>query len=418
MPALVLVVVLNGCGGSATATAIGGPDAGLGEVCSNGADDDGDGAVDCVDSECRDTAGCQGQSEVCGDGLDNDFDGDIDCLDADCSSVLVCVNGEICTDGIDNNNNGLTDCDDPACHGIHPDCGEVCGDGVDNDGDGDVDCNDLDCADVSPPCGTNVDGTTCGKPGNEHICACADGLDNDDDDLIDADDLHCFGPFDDDEETYATGIPGDNMGSNANRECPFDGNSGTGNDDLCCNPGDASTNVTPNGCDNVGCCEVDVNGNSTGEHVFVSGACVFAPSCGSSGTDGCACSIDTDCDAGRWCVSDDDTGSGFCSTCEPCTPNSVCANPCTCGEICFGGFEQPVADCGGGGGNGGPSCPTGVTECPGGEGDCDPLLNEICSNGCCYATCVPGVIPCTVTSECPTTPQYYCITGCCIEAPQ
>src|SRR5687767_2487028 len=41
-------------------------------------------------------------------------------------------------------------------------------------------------------------------------CACSDGLDNDDDGAIDVDDPECTGPTDNDEETFGTGIPGDN----------------------------------------------------------------------------------------------------------------------------------------------------------------------------------------------------------------
>ena len=109
-------------------------------------------------------------------------------------------------------------------------------------------------------------------------------------------DLQCFGPFDD-EASYATGIPGDNKGAKGNIECPFDGNSGPGNDGVCCNLQNPSQNVTPNGCDSHGCCEIDVNGNLSGEHVYVSGACSFAPACGGAGTLGCACDSSAGCDA-------------------------------------------------------------------------------------------------------------------------
>jgi hypothetical protein len=405
------LVLLGGMGGWSCSD----DTAGSGENCANQIDDDGDGAVDCVDSECRAKDICQANPEFCSDGLDNDLDGDVDCVDADCAALPQC--SEDCGNGVDDNGDGRADCEDPECRGIDPACGEVCGDGLDNDGDGKVDCADADCAEVIPPCGTtaNPDGTTCAYGDTpEHTCACADGIDNDGDGQTDTDDLHCFGPFDDDEATYATGIPGDNKGSKANRECPFDGNSGTGNDGVCCNLANPGENVTPNGCDEKGCCEIDANGNGTGEHVFISGDCDFTLACAAGSTLGCSCAADADCDAGQFCVPDDDLGPGFCSTCETCEPNPECDNTCACGEQCYGGFSQPDSLCGA---DPGGDCGVGVTACPNGTADCDPANNEVCTNGCCYGSCAPGVTPCQVSSDCPTEFLYYCITGCCVEVP-
>ena len=381
------------------------------ENCANNLDDDGDGAVDCVDDDCRDLAICQATAENCFDGLDNDLNGLVDCADPQCASSIGCA--EDCGNGTDDDGNGLADCEDPACRGMVEACGEVCGDGVDNDGDGDVDCNDADCSDVIPPCGggPTPDGMICAYQDSEpHTCECADGTDNDGDTTVDNADLHCFGPFDDNETEYATGIPGDNNGAKGDVECPFDGNSGTGNDWACCNPDDPSTNVTPNGCDDQGCCEIDVNGNTTGEHVYVRDACDFSPACGTEGKLGCACATAEECDAGQFCVMDRDEGPGFCSTCEACVVNAECENPCDCGEACFGGFARPPEECGTIEG-----CPEGVTACPGGDGDCNAAINERCIDGCCYATCPEGVAPCVVNTDCPTDRDYVCVTGCCIE---
>ena len=386
------------------------------EICSNRVDDDGDGVVDCVDSDCRDSEICRANPEFCSDGLDNDLDGDVDCVDSDCASSPMC--GEDCGNGVDDDGNDLADCEDPQCKGIDPACGEVCGDGVDNDNDGDTDCADSDCEDVVPPCGDNplVDGTVCAYGEDpEHTCECADGIDNDEDGYTDTADLHCSGPFDDDESSYATGIPGDNNGSQAAKECPFDGNSGTGNDGICCNLENPDQNVTPNGCDDKGCCEIDVNGNGTGEHVLVYGACDFVPACSGTGGAGCPCETDADCGEDQFCVMDDDLGPGFCADCEPCEPNELCENVCECGEVCFGGFSQPEEDCGGGGVD--QICPTGISACPNGDSDCSAELAETCVQGCCYARCAAGVIPCEITSDCPMDPPYYCITGCCVEIP-
>ncbi len=63
--------------------------------------------------------------------------------------------GEVeCSDGADNDGDGRVDCDDPDCQGkgnaiLGADCPESqCGDGIDNDSDGDIDCADVDdCSD-------------------------------------------------------------------------------------------------------------------------------------------------------------------------------------------------------------------------------------------------------------------------------
>ncbi len=446
-----------------------------GEICDNGIDDDGDRALDCADAECADAGACVDVKvpENCNDGRDNDLDGQVDCQDSDCANQLYCQ--EDCRNGEDDDGNGQVDCEDAKCLGVDPACGEVCGDGLDNDGDGKFDCDDPDCADQNPPCGPDVtdtdsetsggvDGLVCSYNGEApHTCACADALDNDGDGAVDNEDLHCFGPFDDDEESFATGIPGDNEGSKGYTECPFDGNSGIGNDAICCNPADPTQNVVPNGCDNRACCEVDVNGNGTGETVGIYGDCVFAPACGDDGTHGCPCANEDDCDAGQYCVNDKNTGDGFCSSCAPCTPDELCDNPCSCGETCFGGFKRPDAECGTGGDadadsdtdtdtdadtdtavdtesdtggtvdtdssvdtgpppdsdtgvgtdTGGKACPNGLDACVI-DADCGSDGYRSCVGGCCYLKCNEGVMPCETQSDCDQ--GYMCVTGCCIQS--
>ena len=68
----------------------GGPTA---EICDNGIDDDGDGDIDCADSDCTSDAACDTggpTAEICDNGIDDDGDGDIDCADSDCSSDAAC----------------------------------------------------------------------------------------------------------------------------------------------------------------------------------------------------------------------------------------------------------------------------------------------------------------------------------------
>ena len=54
------------------------------EICGNNADDDGDGDVDCEDSDCP---ACP---EICDNGIDDDRDRDIDCDDDDCAETESC----------------------------------------------------------------------------------------------------------------------------------------------------------------------------------------------------------------------------------------------------------------------------------------------------------------------------------------
>ncbi|HHO54501.1 MAG TPA: hypothetical protein ENK18_27425 [Deltaproteobacteria bacterium] len=193
-------------------------------------------------------------SEICDDGLDNDGDGDIDCADSECSASPGCATEYTVIDtiggladssgasqGFQYDTNGATamkfelsggsgdadlyvrfgaapttstyDCRpylngnnetcefDPAQSGTYyvmvrayttysgatltvsaagatPPTPEVCDDGLDNDGDGDIDCVDADCA-ADPACAV---------PTPE---VCDDGLDNDGDGDIDCVDTDC-----------------------------------------------------------------------------------------------------------------------------------------------------------------------------------------------------------------------------------
>jgi len=204
--------------------------------------------------------------------------------------------------------------------------------------------------------------------GDGKTWACGDCLDNDGDGLVDLADPECISPCDDREDTFATGLPGDNMDP-CKQDCFFDGNSGGGKGDcdwnLACDPknpgGDscpynedkvcADTQSqecldncnTPSGCDCFGCCTIVIEGES---HDIYLG--------------------DKDCSVEN------------IAGCETCTKNEDCDDPCLpemC-ELCFGESELP-------------------------EG-CDVPLCE-------------GLDPCTIDKEgmsnCPE--GTYCQTGCC-----
>ena len=208
----------------------------LSECCTNLADDDGDGAVDCEDIDCADDPACtpcREGPEICWDGCDNDLDcridgedtddcwcphacsrcdcrpgpelcenfcdddrdGRFDCEDPDCSADPHCAgciptaadeNGStMCTDGFDNDCDGWPDCcDEPICAFWTIGCDvrwpEKCDDGADNDFDGFPDCSDSDCA-----CFIGCTGIIWAPED------CDNGIDDDWDGRIDGDDFDC-----------------------------------------------------------------------------------------------------------------------------------------------------------------------------------------------------------------------------------
>ena len=184
------------------------------EVCTNGTDDDGDGFVDCADSDCASAANCQQtEREDCTNGADDDGDGRIDCADPDCESAANCQMAEDCTNGTDDDGDGFVDCADPDCDSAaNCQVAENCTNGVDDDFDGFIDCFDPDCR-QAPNCASNgiencsnrVDDDQDGYPDcSDPDCAmdptcsskpmelCDDGLDNDQDGFIDCADPDCF----------------------------------------------------------------------------------------------------------------------------------------------------------------------------------------------------------------------------------
>ena len=65
------------------------------EQCANGADDDGNGLVDCLDAVCASEAACRAEwPEDCRNNRDDDGDGMVDCADPDCDRDSLC--GDLC----------------------------------------------------------------------------------------------------------------------------------------------------------------------------------------------------------------------------------------------------------------------------------------------------------------------------------
>ena len=143
------------------------------------------GVTDCDDSDPERNPDAE---ELCQNRLDEDCDGDVDLLDTDCFHLLDRDGDGICGLGIDDNGDGDCldeaedrfgeDCDDTR-DDVFPGASELCDDGIDNDCDGDIDAFDPAC-----PCDEDLqcdDGNPCtvDRCGAEGICQrtdiCADG---------------------------------------------------------------------------------------------------------------------------------------------------------------------------------------------------------------------------------------------------
>jgi hypothetical protein len=204
-------------------------------TCTDGLDNDGDGAVDAADTGCMlpngseaRVLGCPQQSQ-CADGADNDDDGLVDledpdcqletagCADAACRATFVQFEGTppACADGLPGDDgDDLTDRADPDCANERDDSEAgvreiaacvltpsaagcdvpTCQDGRDNDGDGATDLADSDCSVVcaTAPCeAAEGPGLPMATGGDVEDTVCHNGLDDDGDGLVDAEDPGC-----------------------------------------------------------------------------------------------------------------------------------------------------------------------------------------------------------------------------------
>ncbi len=234
------------------------------------------------------------------------------------------------------------------------------------------------------------------------VTQCNDGIDNDGDGFVDLADPECTTPYDNDEGSFGTGIPGDNIDP-CKQDCFFDGNSGMGDDgclwQLQCDP--ASTEpkcaydpkfvsqhsaecsisssqsqrcvdfcrpLTPNGCDCFGCCTVP----------------------------GVNYPIRLD----STCKTTADFGDP--NKCPQCTQVTQCLNTCGHCELCLGKTVLP------------PDCYTGHPD--GGTGTSDGGPGTGTDGGVGVPQCDPGIQPCGAgLPGCPESAG--CITGCCIPLP-
>jgi hypothetical protein len=164
------------------------------ERCGDGLDNDCDGRVDANDSDCPSEcvtntrrscttscgvastqlcengawARCEPVREVCTDGVDNDCDGAVDGADSDCPGQCVTNTRRSCTTSCGVASTQL--CENGAWARCEP-VREVCTDGVDNDCDGHVDARDTDCPPTRYRC-EDAEGNGCnGDLGYGDHCA-------------------------------------------------------------------------------------------------------------------------------------------------------------------------------------------------------------------------------------------------------
>lgn len=225
-------------------------------------------------------------------------------------------------------------------------------------------------------------GGSAGGPCTPSGTQCNNCLDDDGDGLIDGMDPECISAADQREDSFATGIPGDNMDA-VQQDCFFDGDSGQGNDGcnihVCClldvngtgdcpshlqpdryDPDDCTPSqrcidncgaITPPGCDCFGCCTICADGEC--HDVLINTNDDLAPEC-------------------------DEDVLGDPTKCLPCSKLDACdtgCDPASC-ILCPGQTQDDLpASC-----NDQNECPDGLTSCSSNDECTD---TQFCASGCC-----------------------------------
>ena len=134
----------------------------------------GDGACAGSEDQCNCALDCgahpSDEAGLCTDLADNDCDGPVDCDDSDCTFDAACIE-PFCGDGFCDLDE--TQCDCPEDCGPAPFDETSCTDGVDNDCDGDFDCDDPDCSDdqaCTSTCGAKGEDCTSGADCCSGLC--------------------------------------------------------------------------------------------------------------------------------------------------------------------------------------------------------------------------------------------------------
>lgn len=217
---------------------------------------------------------------------------------------------------------------------------------------------------------------------------CSNCKDDDGDGRVDGFDPECTGPMDNDERTFATGIPGDNKDP-VMQDCFFDGNSGAGNDGcnihVCCLLGATTVSDCPIGANRYvpADCPPPIGTASVPQK------CI--DHCGKLTPPGCDCfGCCTVCDpASNQCFDivinpADSIGCGPTTLSDPtkclrCTKNTQCGNAPCGGQTCILCPGQDPSDL--------PMSCNGMTVCPADQQSCIDDLScptgGYCASGCC-----------------------------------
>jgi hypothetical protein len=274
--------------------------------------------------------------------------------------------------------------------------------------------------------------TTCqGK-----LYQCGDCIDNDNDGKVDMQDPDCLGPCHNAENTYYGSIPGQS-GPACIVDCYFDQDSGAGNDECYwnheCDPLAVAPNYPPEGLDknNKPYCVYNNGANTPGtnqscDQLMAKQGAACLSFCGELTPNGCdcfgCCNLPSGSNKWVWLGSENAAGQGTCTLkdigdptkCQPCTPVQGCLNTCEKCELCLGKTELPPeclppppdAGTGGTGGTGtGGSGGTGTGGSSGSGGSCGGQI------------CPTGKQPCGLSCQ-PACPSgQFCLTGCCTAIP-
>jgi len=220
------------------------------------------------------------------------------------------------------------------------------------------------------------------------IYDCGNCMDDDADGLVDALDPDCLGPCDNDEAGLSTGLVG-NQSAACKQDCYFDGDAGPGNDKCqwshACDRLSVAPDYPPSGearCKYGSSMGVDCAGLEAAQPQACLEACLpVVPN-------GCDCFGCCELPSGSNHYHFIGAGSGAqgCQrddldnpkTCPPCTPVPSCFNDCAKCETCVD--KAPDPSCGSNG-----ACPVGERSC---------------------------------SADAPCDTGDYCVTGCCVRAPE
>ncbi|MCX5742265.1 MAG: hypothetical protein NT062_07195 [Proteobacteria bacterium] len=215
---------------------------------------------------------------------------------------------------------------------------------------------------------------------------CSNCIDDDNDGVMDGFDPECTGANDNDEGSFATGIPGDNKDA-VNQDCFFDGDSGAGNDHcnvhVCCLLGATTVQACPIGANQYDPtqCPPPIGNTPLDQRCDAF--------CGPLAPAGCDC-------------------FGCCTVCNATGCYDVITNPITSPNCDETTLQDPtkchtcskVTSCG--------SDPCGGTTCTLCPGQDPSTLPTSCGG----STTCPGGEQACVNAACPT--GTYCASGCCI----